>query len=96
MQVLEKKRKISKSDCRWTRITHYGGGAWSTLFLMDYPHYGGGGRSSVVKLTASEFKSADPGFDPMQLLGSIPGRGLRVREGFSIPPSQLSCKLVCV
>ena len=42
------------------------------------------GCSSEVR--GSEFKSEDPGFDPW--------RG-RVRGSFSVPPSQLLCRLVC-
>ena len=39
---------------------------------------------SVVR--ASECKSEDPGFDPLQG---------RVRGSFSVSPSQLWCRLVC-
>ena len=41
------------------------------------------GRGSVVR--ASEFKSEDPGFDPLAGLGMI-------RDMFSVSPSQLLCK----
>ena len=50
---------------------------------------GGGGGGGVARsvLWESEFKSEDPGFDPLT--------GARVRSGFSVPPSQLLCRLVC-
>ena len=54
--------------------------------IRSVPSLPGGGRSSVVR--ASEFKSEDPGFDPM--VGQGGGQ-----DFFCIPARQLLCRLVC-
>ena len=60
-----------------------GGGIPSLWITGD-----GGERGSVV-MSASEFKSEDPGFDP------IPWRGRVKRQFLSVSPSELLCRLVC-
>ena len=46
----------------------------------------GNEMGDVAPRLESEFKSEDPGFNPLAGLGE---------EQFSVPPSQLLCRLVC-